>query len=183
MSQESPPPTKSDRIHAQGLYNAYTTGRFDKNPFIKQHIENINKQDISQDDKILAFAALAKELNARAVNAASAAQPTPARRTGNDFLRRFGTFAAIALVAAGAALTEHITAPDNASKICDAKGDVKAELVAAIKDKNGGVAGGQKAAIDAYGGSYETLAAANKLYAEGGAQGLINALQGRCAFR
>jgi hypothetical protein len=86
------------------------------------------------------------------------------------------------LFAAGASLTEHITAPDNASKICDATGNnVKAELVTAIQ--KGGVRAQQEAAIDAYGGSYETLAAANKLYAEGGAPGLINALQGRCAFR
>ncbi|MFN9322192.1 MAG: hypothetical protein ACK59C_00200, partial [Holosporales bacterium] len=110
-------------------------------------------------------------------------EATPTPRTHKDLWRRFGAFTAMVLVAAGASFTKHITAPDNASKICDANGDVKAELVAAIKDKNGGVAGGQKAAIDAYGGSYETLAAANKLYAEGGAQGLINALQGRCAFR
>ena len=182
MSQESPPPTKSDRIHAQGLYNAYTTGRFDKNPFIKQHIENINKQDISQDDKILAFAALAKELNARAVNAASAAQPTPTRRTGHRILEQVGLVAAGALLATTGFFAGRSTAPDNASKICDATGNnVKAELVTAIQ--KGGVRAQQEAAIDAYGGSYETLAAANKLYAEGGAQGLINALQGRCAFR
>ncbi|MFN5608958.1 MAG: hypothetical protein ACK48E_04295, partial [Holosporales bacterium] len=97
-------------------------------------------------------------------------------------LRRVGAFAAAALLATTGFFAGRSTAPDNASKICDATGNnVKAELVTAIQ--KGGVTAQQEVAIEAYGGSDHTLKNANIIFAQGGAQGLINALQGRCAFR
>lgn len=192
MSQESSPPTErlSPEVISLGMkaHELATTAQGRDFPGIDEIKKIYLHPHLTYQQKIPLMAELyqkgveeqKQKIKEQVNNTTTEATPTP--RTHKDLLRRFGAFAATALVATVVSLTGHITAPDNASKICDATGNnVKAELVTAIQ--KGGVRAQQEVAIEAYGGSDHTLKNANIIFAQGGAPGLINALQGRCAFR